>query len=182
MTSAVRSRETFPACAFVFALYLALAGWTGAAYGAQTVAAPQALPEVRVVDTVPLAGIGLPLDQMPANIQSLTGGQLSRQPTSNLTDFLNRNAGSVYVNDTQGSPFLPDVSFRGFTASPILGTPAGLSVFVDGVRINEAFGDTVNWGLIPKSAIAGMTLMPGSNPVFGLNTLGGALAINRPHL
>jgi outer membrane receptor protein involved in Fe transport len=52
-----------------------------------------------------------------------------------------------------------------------------LSVFQDGVRVNEPFGDTVNWDLIPMNAIAGMNLMPGSNPIFGLNTLGGALSI-----
>ena len=103
---------------------------------------------------------------------------MSRQPGSNLSDLLNLNVGSVNINDTQGNPFQPDVNFRGFSASPILGTPAGMSVFVDGVRVNEAFGDTVNWDLIPKSAIASMTLLPGSNPVFGRNTLGGALAIN----
>jgi outer membrane receptor protein involved in Fe transport len=67
--------------------------------------------------------------------------------------------------------------FRGFTASPLLGTPQGLSIFQDGVRVNEPFGDAVNWDLIPMNAIAGMNLMPGSNPLFGLNTLGGAIAI-----
>ncbi len=70
-----------------------------------------------------------------------------------------------------------DINFRGFAASPLLGTPQGISVFQDGVRVNEPFGDVVNWDLIPSSAIAGMQLIPGSNPVFGLNTLGGALAI-----
>ena len=50
-------------------------------------------------------------------------------------------------------------------------------MFQDGVRINEPFGDGVNWDLIPNPAIATITLMPGSNPVFGLNTLGGAISI-----
>jgi len=59
----------------------------------------------------------------------------------------------------------------------LLGAPQGLSVFQDGVRINEAFGDVVNWDLLPQSAISSIQLIPGSNPVFGLNTLGGALAI-----
>jgi iron complex outermembrane receptor protein len=77
----------------------------------------------------------------------------------------------------QGNPFQADVNYRGFTASPVLGTPQGLSVFQDGVRINEPFGDVVNWDLIPQSAISSIQLIPGSNPSFGLNTLGGALAI-----
>ena len=147
-------------------------GWPGIAGGAQV------LPEVQVVDTAPLPGMVVPLSQVPANVQTISGEQLSRQSGINLSDFLNLNLGSVNVSDTQGNPFQRDVNFRGFSASPILGTPQGLSVFVDGVRVNEAFGDTVNWELIPKSAIAGITVLPGSNPVFGLNTLGGALAIH----
>ena len=64
------------------------------------------------------------------------------------------------------------------TASPVLGTPQGISVFMDGMRVNEPFGDVVSWDLIPQIAIANITMVPGSNPVFGLNTLGGAVAIN----
>ena len=41
---------------------------------------------------------------------------------------------------------------------------------------NEVFGDIVNWDFIPEKAIRGMTLMP-SNPVFGLNAIGGAISI-----
>src|SRR2546425_9990472 len=74
-------------------------------------------------------------------------------------------------------PFQPDISYRGFAASPLLGTPQGISVYQDGVRINEPFGDTVNWDLIPTAAISTINLIPGSNPLFGLNTLGGALSI-----
>src|SRR5262249_9659493 len=69
------------------------------------------------------------------------------------------------------------VNYRGYTASPLLGTPEGLSVYMDGVRQNQPFGDVVAWDLIPKIAISEVALMPGSNPLFGLNTLGGALSI-----
>ncbi|MEO8040300.1 MAG: TonB-dependent receptor, partial [Betaproteobacteria bacterium] len=84
---------------------------------------------------------------------------------------------SVNVNDVQGNPYQPDLNYRGFTASPLLGVPQGLSVYQDGVRINEPFGDVVNWGLIPMNAISTVNLIPGSNPLFGLNTLGGALSL-----
>ena len=84
---------------------------------------------------------------------------------------------STSLGSPTGNSFQPDVSFRGFTASALLGTPQGLSVFQDGVRINEAFADVVNWDLLPKNAVASMQLLPGSNPIFGLNTLGGALTI-----
>ena len=77
----------------------------------------------------------------------------------------------------QSNPFQADINYRGYTASPLLGTPQGLSVYMDGVRLNQPFGDVVSWDLIPRLAIASTTLMPGSNPLFGLNTLGGALAI-----
>jgi iron complex outermembrane recepter protein len=90
---------------------------------------------------------------------------------------MNQNLQSVTVNDYQGNPFQADVQFRGFTASPQIGTPQGLSVFVDGVRVNEPFGDVVNWDLIPLNAIKSFDVYPGSNPLFGLNTLGGALSV-----
>ena len=67
---------------------------------------------------------------------------------------MNRRLGSVHVNEIQSNPFQPDVSFRGFTASPLLGTPQGLSVYLDGVRMNQPFGDVVSWDLIPRTAIA----------------------------
>ncbi len=57
------------------------------------------------------------------------------------------------MQEVAGNPFQPDFYFRGFDASPVSGTPQGLAVYQNGVRINEAFGDTVNWDLIPTSAV-----------------------------
>lgn len=155
----------------------ALAAVAAAAGAAEPAPRTQTLPEVQVIETTPLPGLGMRLDQVPGNVQYIGSDQMSGQNAGNLSDLLNMNLGSVNINDTQANPFQPNVNFRGFTASPILGTPNGVSVFVDGVRANEAFGDTVNWDLIPRAAIAGITVLPGSNPVFGLNTLGGALSI-----
>src|SRR5260370_24193805 len=107
----------------------------------------------------------------------LTRRDFDRQRRVELTDFLGANANSVNVGAAQGNAYQQDIAFRGLTASPLLGAAQGLSVFQDGVRINEAFGDVVNWDLIPQSAISSVQLIPGSNPAFGLNTLGGALAI-----
>ncbi|HMJ49311.1 MAG TPA: TonB-dependent receptor [Burkholderiales bacterium] len=134
-------------------------------------------PSVEVIGTTPLPSIGTPIQQVPSNVQAATGAQMEEQHSQDLTQFLEQNLTSVNINSAQGNPFQPDVDFRGFTASPLLGTPQGLSVFQDGVRVNESFGDTVNWDLIPQSAISSINLIPGSNPVFGLNTLGGSLAI-----
>jgi outer membrane receptor protein involved in Fe transport len=135
------------------------------------------LPDVVVFGNAPLPGIGLPLEQVPANVQKAGSEDLKRQQPLTLADYMNNNFSGVTVAESQANPFQPDVSYHGFTASPLLGTPEGLSVFVDGVRVNESFGDTVNWDLIPENAISNITLSSGSNPVFGLNTLGGALVI-----
>jgi outer membrane receptor protein involved in Fe transport len=135
------------------------------------------MPTVDVVGTTPLPGLGTPLRDVPANVQIFGSRALQRQRTLTLTQFLDLNANSVSAASGQGNPFQESVDFRGFAASPLLGTPQGISVFQDGVRINEAFGDVVNWDLVPRAAISSVQLIPGSVAAFGLNTLGGALAI-----
>jgi len=132
---------------------------------------------IEVFATTPLPGLGIPKDQIPSAIQTVKSEDFVRSQSLDISDYMNRNLGSVHVNEVQNNPLQPDVNYRGFTASPLLGTPQGLSLYMDGVRLNQPFGDTVSWDLIPQSAIAGMQLMPGSNPLFGLNTLGGALSI-----
>jgi len=136
------------------------------------------MEKIEVISTTPLRGVGLPKELIPANIQSVKGEDMVNQNNLNIADFLSSGMLGINVNEIQSNPYQPNVNYRGFTASPLLGTPQGLSVFVDGVRVNEPFGDVVNWDLIPLIAISGMNLIPGSNPVFGLNTLGGALSIN----
>lgn len=135
------------------------------------------LSPIEVIGTTPLHGVGLPADQIPANVQTAEAEDIARVQALDLSDFMNKTLGSVSINQAQNNPFQPDLKFRGFTASPLVGNSQGLSVYMDGIRVNEPFGDAINFELIPKSAIAGMSLIPGSNPVFGLNTLGGALSI-----
>ena len=135
------------------------------------------MPQVLVIGNVPHAGLGLPLNEIPSNVQTADSEDMQRQQTLDLADYLNGNFSGVNVSESASNPFQLDINYHGFTASPLLGTPEGLSVYVDGVRVNESFGDTVNWDLIPESAISTVTLMSGSNPVFGLNTLGGALSV-----
>ena len=135
------------------------------------------MPTVEIVGTTPLPGIGTPMRDVPANVQIYTSEDLAGQGQTNVTDYLEQNPTGIASNAAQGNPFQPDINFRGLSASPLLGTPQGVSMFQDGVRINEPFGDVVNWDLIPQSAIASIQLIPGSNPAFGLNTLGGAAAV-----
>ena len=134
------------------------------------------LPQVEVVGTSPLPGIGIEKNKLPYDVQTVTDEQIYNGQSLNLSEYMSRNLLGVNVNEIQGSPFQADITYRGFRASGILGSSQGLSVYLDGVRVNEPFGDVVNWDMIPEAAISNVTLVPGSNPVYGLNTLGGALA------
>jgi iron complex outermembrane receptor protein len=133
------------------------------------------IAEVVVVGMSPVQGAGVPLDVAPSNVQTLSARQIEENHAQTLTDLLDREFSSLALSDTEGSPFQKDFSFRGFTASPVLGTPAGIAVYQNGVRVNEPFGDTVLWDFIPVFALEKLQLIPGSNPVFGLNALGGAV-------
>jgi len=156
---------------------LSALGVAGGIDAAENPAEAVELTQVDVIGTTPLPGLGTPIRDVPANVQVYTGKDIAKQRQGNLAEFLQRNANSVAANAAQGNPYQIDISFRGFMASPLVGVAQGLSVFQDGVRINEPFGDVVNWDLLPQSAIASIQLLPGSNPLFGLNTLGGALVI-----
>lgn len=126
----------------------------------------------------PLPGTSFDKDQITTNVQTATGDDIKKSRAINVSQFMNEHLQSVTVNDYSGNAFRQDVNFRGFSASPLVATPQGLSVYFDGIRVNEAFGDIINWDLIPLNAIDSMNLIPGSNPLFGLNTLGGALSLS----
>jgi iron complex outermembrane receptor protein len=130
-----------------------------------------------VTATTPLHGSHLPRDHVPANVQTVSADDLADHKSLDLSAYAGEALGSVHLNDVQANPLQSDVQYRGFLASPLLGAPQGLSMYLDGVRLNEPFGDTINWDLIPSNAIRSINLIPGSNPIFGLNTLGGALSL-----
>jgi iron complex outermembrane receptor protein len=117
------------------------------------------------------------LDKVPRNVQQLDTAWLAEQHGVGLHEALNARLGSATINDVQSNPLQPDFQYRGFTASPLLGTPQGLAVYQNGVRINEPFGDLLQWDLIPSFALAAVQLIPGANPVYGLNALGGSLVL-----
>ncbi len=138
---------------------------------------PADLDVVEVIDVAPLSGSGIDVKKVPANIQTATAKQMEKAQSISLADYMNRYLGSVHVNEAQNNPLQPDVYYRGFVASPLLGLPQGLSTYLNGVRFNEPFGDSVNWDLLPRGAIDTMELYPGSNPLYGLNSLGGAISL-----
>ena len=139
-------------------------------------AAPINLPDVNVVGSTPLLGSGIDRDEIPAATNVLGQKDIDRTGIPSLTQAILDNIPGATVNDVESNPFQPDILFRGFTASPVAGTSEGLAVYVNGMRFNNAFGDTVNWDLIPSVAI-GTVNVEASNPVFGLNALGGSVNV-----
>jgi len=132
---------------------------------------------IEVIGTTPVPGAELPRTKIPYRIQSASDRDLEQSLSTDLTDYATRKIGGLVINEAQSNRLQPDILYRGFTASPLLGLPQGLAVYQNSVRVNEAFGDTVNWELLPEAAIARIDLIGGANPLFGLNTLGGALAV-----
>jgi iron complex outermembrane receptor protein len=124
----------------------------------------------------PVAGMGIDVDKVPAAINAVGAAQIARTDSLNITDALQQHVPGLIISDTTGNPFMPGIQFRGFDSSPVAGTPQGLAVYQNGMRINEAFGDTVNWDLIPTTAIKSVTVVT-NNPAFGLNALGGAVNV-----
>jgi iron complex outermembrane receptor protein len=152
--------------------------WTAAP--AATIAAPAAPVEAGeggdTIGASPVPGSGIPRDKVPANAQVLGASAFDHARSPGFLDTLGQRLTGVSIGDQSGNEFQRDVNYRGFTASPVIGTPQGLAVYQNGARINEVFGDTVNWDFIPDTAIARLELVP-NNPVYGLNALGGAISI-----
>jgi iron complex outermembrane recepter protein len=134
------------------------------------------LPEVEVIGATPMLGSGVDRNKVPAQTQVLTDQDITRDGNADALRALNEQVPGVTLDAAAGNPFQPSLFYHGFQASPLQGNPQGLAVYLNGARFNQAFGDTVNWDLIPDLAIERMDLV-GSNPVFGLNALGGALSV-----
>ena len=138
--------------------------------------AQEAIPTIEAVGVAPVPGGEIDRDKVPSNVQTITSGDLDHSKAPTLLDGMVQSLPGVSLSDQSGNAFQRNLDYRGFSASPVPGTPQGIAVYQNGTRINEAFGDVVNWDLIPEMAIARMTLMP-NNPLFGLNATGGALSI-----
>jgi outer membrane receptor protein involved in Fe transport len=139
---------------------------------------PAVVATVEIIGIAPLHGLGVDRYLLPYPVQVATDRTIRKAGGENLGEFMARSLSGVNVNEVSGSPFQNDISFRGFRASPVLGAAQGISVYLDGVRVNEPFGDVVNWDMVPEAAIGELLLVPGANPLYGLNTLGGALAFS----
>ena len=134
------------------------------------------LPTFDVVATTPLGGGEIDVAKSPFAVWQTNSQDIRNFNDTTLPGTLARQAPGVTVGNVSGNDFQPDLSYRGFDATAVTGTPIGLAVYQNGVRINEAFGDTVNWELIPENAIDRTAIIAG-NPIFGLNALGGAVTV-----
>lgn len=148
------------------------------AVASDTVEPPAELPVVHIEGVVPGKSATIDQERVPSNVQVLERERFEETAPLSLNHLLNQQIGSVTVADAQNNPLQAELSYRGFAVSPLLGLPQGLAIYANGTRVNEAFGDTVNFDLMPEFAIERVQLIPGSKPVYGLNALGGALTID----
>ncbi len=130
-----------------------------------------------VIGATPVRSDDLNIGDFPGRVQSAGSAALERSGSPDISDYFNRNFSGVHINSAQGNPLQPDLYYRGFSASPLLGLPNGLTVYQNGVRLNEPLGDTINWDLVPMNAVSGVSLISGANALYGLNTLGGAVVL-----
>ena len=144
---------------------------------AAVLAGAEEIETITVVGATPSSHDNLDVRNFPGSIQTVTDDDLASSASLDVSHYLQRHARSVHINSAQGNPLQSDLYYRGYAASPLLGLPMGLTVYQDGVRLNEPLGDAVNWDLIPRRAVAGMGLLGGSNPLYGLNTLGGSIVL-----
>ena len=130
---------------------------------------------IDVFSVAPLPGIGIEKSILPSAIQEINIEQVKDQAGVSIADYLVNNAPGVSVTEVGGNPWQPEIKFRGYTAGSIAGNEQGISVYVDGVRENQPFSDVVLWDTLPSFAYESAQV-PGSNPIYGLNTLGGAVS------
>ena len=132
------------------------------------------LPPIEVIGSIiPVAGprIG---SGIPARISAYTGRQIDAWEPRTLADALGSRTG-VSIYDDLGSPYKLTLSTRGFNVGPVVGLPPGVSVFLDGVRQNEADAAQVNFDLLPLEHVKRIELLSGSGSLLGPNSLGGAV-------
>jgi outer membrane cobalamin receptor len=136
---------------------------------------PVRLPPLQIQDTrLPLTP--LPADSVPAAVEVIPQERLRGTGAATLQEAL-RPLPGVTTADHQGNPFQMDLAWRGFQVTSVTGSPQGISVFVDGVRVNEPTVEEVNFDLLPLDDIDHVEIIRGPAAIFGRNTLGGVLNI-----
>ncbi len=134
-------------------------------------------PDVNIISITPVQGSGIDLDRVPSNIQTITEEDFKDKKNLSVTDTLNRKAAGISISNLNSSPMQNDINYRGYVAGPLLGTAQAIAIYQNGMRVNESFGEVVQWDLVPDFAIQNMQLFPGGDPIFGQNAIGGAISM-----
>jgi len=139
---------------------------------AQTVGERELPVEEIVVTATRLADIIQELRRVPGQVHVITTEQIQRERPRTVPEAI-RQVPGIVTYDQNGNTFQPLVDLRGFNSQP---NPT-ISVFVDGVRVNEPDSNGVNWDLIPIQDVERIEVLPGATAVFGRNALGGVINI-----
>jgi outer membrane receptor protein involved in Fe transport len=137
---------------------------------------PVSVEQITVIGTSPLLGSGVDRNHIPVETQLLDSASIAREGVPDVLQALNTQVAGIVLDSASGNPYQPSLFYDGFEVSPLQGTSQGIAVYVNGLRFNQPFGDTVNWDLIPDIAISKINV-EGSNPLFGLNALGGSFNV-----
>jgi iron complex outermembrane recepter protein len=170
-----RQALVFRSAAACLLLAAPLAGSGAQESGASVPAAGQVEAEEEIVVVGRLPQSRLPPSSVPAPVQVIVGEALQSAGPPSLPDSLAGQVPGLTLADEQGNSYQPDLSLRGFQATSVTGVPQGVSVFLDGVRINEPTAEEINFDLLPTEDIERVEVVPGPSVLFGRNTLAGAL-------
>ncbi len=134
-------------------------------------------PDVNIISVSPVQGSGMSIDRVPANVQNFGEEALSDKKNFSVVETLNRKAAGISIANLNSSPMQNDINFRGYVAGPLLGSAQAMAIYQNGMRVNESFGEVVQWDLIPDFAISNMQIFSGGDPIFGQNAIGGAISM-----
>ncbi len=134
-------------------------------------------PDVNIISVTPVQGAGIDLGRVPSNVQTFSDKTISNNKNFSIVETLNREATGISISNLNSSPMQNDINFRGYVAGPLLGTAQAMAIYQNGMRVNESFGEVVQWDLVPDFAINNMQIFTGGDPVFGQNAIGGAISM-----
>ena len=134
-------------------------------------------PDVNVISVSPVQGSGINIERVPSNVQSFGVDSLSKKKNFSVVETLNREASGISISNLNSSPMQNDINFRGYVSGPLLGTAQAMAIYQNGMRVNESFGEVVQWDLVPDFAINNMQVFSGGDPIFGQNAIGGAISL-----
>ena len=92
----------------------------------RTTRAAPAQPAPAQPSPPPAEAGGIERDKVPSNTQVVTSADLDHKQSPNLLDSLVKALPGVSLTDQTGNTFQRDLNYRGFSASPVPGTPQGL--------------------------------------------------------